>query len=173
MNDIDSKQDSISMEDITDRLEELEGECSNIEELRETAEELERDYNSVYEDPDTSDEAKDELADELADARKELHDAEAWAANNPEDAEEFQVLSEIVNELQGNGGDHQWRGDWYPHTLIRESCFVEHCQDLLSDIGDLPKDLPSYIEIDWQKTADNLRVDYSEVEYEGVTFLYR
>ncbi len=44
---------------------------------------------------------------------------------------------------------------------------------LLEDIGDLPSDLPSYIEIDWDKTADNLRVDYSEVEYQGTTYLVR
>lgn len=173
MRDIDSNQDQINVEDITDRLEELEGECGNIEELREELEEVQGRYDDVADDPDTSEGEKESLADELADARKALDDAEKWADENPDDADEFRILTELVNELQGNGGDHQWRGDWYPGYLIRESYFVEYCQHLLDDIGDLPKDLPSYIAIDWEKTADNLRVDYSESEYEGVTYLYR
>ena len=88
-------------------------------------------------------------------------------------AEEFASLRSLLDELKGNGGDEQWRGDWYPVTLIRESYFVEAMQELCDDIGDIPKDLPSYVVIDWEATADNLRVDYQEVEFEGVTYLYR
>ena len=172
MRDIDNTQDVINVEDITDRVEELEGSRGDLEALREAVTDAESAYNACDESAE-SEEQLQELADELASARKELADAEAWAEENPDDAEELATLATLLNEMQGYGGDHQWRGDWYPATLIRESYFVEYCQDLLEDIGDLPKDLPGYIAIDWNKTADNLRVDYTESEYEGVTYLYR
>lgn len=92
-----------------------------------------------------------------------------------DDAEdqEFQTLQALLDDLKGNGGDEQWRGDWYPLTLIRDSYFVDYCEELVSDIGDLPREIPPYIAIDWEKTADNLRIDYSFVEYDGVEYLYR
>jgi hypothetical protein len=33
--------------------------------------------------------------------------------------------------------------------------------------------LPDWIVIDWDATADNLKVDYTEVEFDGVTYLVR
>lgn len=87
--------------------------------------------------------------------------------------EELAALSAILAELVGYGGDEQWRGDWYPVTLIRDSYFTEHARELLQDCGDLPRDLPHYIAIDWEATALNIQVDYSAVEIDGVTYWYR
>jgi hypothetical protein len=96
-----------------------------------------------------------------------------WAADNFDDAAELAALQTILNELKGYGGDEQWRGDWYPITLIGEHYFTEYVQDLLADCGELPCDLPHYIEIDWQATARNIRIDYSPVDIDGVTYWYR
>jgi len=95
------------------------------------------------------------------------------AFDESEEGQEYARLKELLDDLSGNGGHEQWRGDWYPITLIRDSYFVEAMQELVSDIGDLPKEIPSYLEIDWEKTARNLRVDYSSVEFDGVTYWYR
>ena len=92
---------------------------------------------------------------------------------NWSDLEEFTILQTTLEELQGNGGDEQWRGDWYPITLIAESYFTDYAKEMLEDCGELPRDLPSYIAIDWEETADNLKVDYSELELGGSTYLYR
>lgn len=92
---------------------------------------------------------------------------------NHEDAEEYQQLKAIIEELKGCGGDEQWRGDWYPITLIREDYFTDYCMELVQDIGDLPRDIPTYLEIDWEATADNLKVDYSEIEIDGNTYYFR
>lgn len=111
--------------------------------------------------------------------RFEELESEYLAFDTPEqvknwsDLEEFTILGSTLEELKGNGGDEQWQGDWYPITLIAESHFTDYCVDLLDDCGDLPRDLPSYIAIDWDKTADNLKVDYSEIEIGGSTYLYR
>ena len=38
----------------------------------------------------------------------------------------------------------------------------EFAQQLLEDTGDLPSDLPRYIHIDWEWTAREIMMDYSE-----------
>lgn len=58
-------------------------------------------------------------------------------------------------------------------TLILEDDWVEYCKELLEDIGELPKDLPSYIAIDWEATARNIAQDYSTVSYDGQEWYYR
>ena len=49
--------------------------------------------------------------------------------------------------------EEAYQGDWKS-----DEDFVE---DLLSDIGVLPN-LPSYIHIDWERTANDVMMDYSE-----------
>lgn len=90
-----------------------------------------------------------------------------------EEREELQTLLAILEDLKGCGGDEQWRGDWYPITLIRESYFTDYVQELLEDCGEIPRDLPHYIHIDWEATARNVMVDYSTVTIDGVDYLYR
>lgn len=119
-----------------------------------------------------------ERFEELEGERQELVDGEdeklSDLAEWDEDCgEEFKLLQNILSELEGSGGDYRWRGSWYPVTLIRDSYFVEAMEEFVKDIGDLPTNTPYYLEIDWEKTADNLRVDYSSIEYDGVTYWFR
>ena len=88
-----------------------------------------------------------------------------------DDAKELVGLRELLGELKGNGGDEQWKGDWYPISLIRDSYFNDAMDELLEDIGDLPKDLPCYLQIKVDYKA--LQMDYSSVEFDGVTYWYR
>jgi hypothetical protein len=89
------------------------------------------------------------------------------------DAEERTQLATMLDDLKGNGGDEQWRGDWYPVTLICDSYFTDYAREMLHDCGDIPRDIPHYIEIDWDATARNIRVDYTPTEIDGVTYWYR
>jgi antirestriction protein len=88
-------------------------------------------------------------------------------------AEERYQLSLILSDLKGAGGDEEWRDDWYPLTLISESHFVDYVREMLEDCGDIPKDLPHYIHIDWKSTARDVGMDYSSVEIDGSTYFYR
>jgi hypothetical protein len=103
------------------------------------------------------------------------YSAEAFAY--PELVEEHAALCAIMRELAGNGGDEQWEGEWYPLTLIRDHHFTDYCRELCEDIGAVPRDLPAYIAIDWDETAQNLMVDYSSVEIpcnnRWVSYFYR
>lgn len=94
--------------------------------------------------------------------------------STPDEArEELQLLGDILGELRSYGGDEQWRGDWYPITLIRDSYFTEYCEELVKDCDGLPRDIPSYIAIDWEATAENLKVDYSTIEILNTEYFYR
>lgn len=84
-----------------------------------------------------------------------------------EEAEELQQLKALAEEVDGYSG-------WDDGVqLIRESYFKEYCQELCEDIGDIPKDLPWYIVVDWEATARHLRVDYTGVDFGEVTYLVR
>jgi hypothetical protein len=91
---------------------------------------------------------------------------------NEYDREHGELL-DVLDELKGYGGDEQWRGDWYPVTLIADSHFTDYARELLEDCGTVPADLPSWVEIDWQATARNVRTDYAPVDIDGSTYWYR
>jgi len=126
----------------------------NVSDIIERIEELESeredfDHNEIVEDDVTA--------------------LERWEDENPD----YNCLIDLMEEMKGYGGDEQWRGDWYPAYLIRETYFTEYAEDLVKDIADLPRDIPNYIVIDWEATAENLKADYTAIEYGNVTYLYR
>jgi antirestriction protein len=81
---------------------------------------------------------------------------------------ELSVLQALQDEAEDYCPD--WR---HGAALVRDSYFTAYAQELCEDIGDIPKDLPSYIEIDWEATARNIRQDYTSVEFDGVTYWVR
>jgi hypothetical protein len=89
-------------------------------------------------------------------------------------AEERYQLSCILSDLKGAGGDEQWRGDWYPLTLIRESYFQDYAQELAEDIGAVNRDAtwPNNC-IDWKQAARELQYDYTSTQIDGVTYFFR
>jgi antirestriction protein len=110
---------------------------------------------------------------DVTDRIEELENETSDGSEHDETADEFKALTDLLDDLCGNGGDHDWRGDWYPGSLIRDSYFVQAMRELCEDIGDFPNGVPSYYVIDWEATANNLRADYSSVEYDGETYWYR
>lgn len=90
------------------------------------------------------------------------------------DLEELSALATLLEALKGFGGDHQWRGDWYPLLLINEDHFTTYAEGLADDIGAIPKDAPwPLCCIDWDAAAEALKVDYGSVGFDGGSFLYR
>lgn len=99
-----------------------------------------------------------------------------WLAQAREDdyeAQEYNELLSLLDELKGQGGDEQWKGYWYPATLIREDYFIDYTKDLVEDCYSFPMELPLWVEIDWKKTAENTVSDYSIVEFKGSTYYFR
>ncbi|CAJ6880288.1 Uncharacterised protein [Burkholderia pseudomallei] len=147
MTDITSYDDIIDVRDITDR----------VEELREVRDGLREEFDAMPENAGV--------------------DFANWVRNqigfSSEEFDELQALEGLLDDIRGYGGDHQWEGDWYPITLIRDSHFTEYAMELLADIGDLPRNMPHYVVIDEEATAENIRADYSDIEFDGATYWYR
>ena len=91
-----------------------------------------------------------------------------------DEVQELIALSAILADLEGMGGDEQWRGVWYPLTLIRDSYFRTYAEELADDIGAIPRDAGWPMNcIDWDQAARELRYDYSGVDIGGVTYWTR
>jgi hypothetical protein len=95
-----------------------------------------------------------------------------WAQS--EEAGELAELTAALEELAGDGGDHEWRGDWYPGTLIADHYFEDYARELAADIGAVNEEIGwPMAHIDWSAAAAALQQDYSCVELGGVTWRYR
>jgi hypothetical protein len=101
-------------------------------------------------------------------------DFDNWVCNSTGDAwsreeqDELIALKALAKEAEGCCED--WS---HGATLIHHAYFVDYCEELLIDIGALPKDIPDYLVIDWNATAKNLKVDYAEVDFNGRTYFIR
>lgn len=91
----------------------------------------------------------------------------AWS----DDISQIEAIDELENEVDDYSGDNFEDGV----TLIEECDFEEYCEDLMKDCGYISNDLPAIIEnnIDWSGISEDIRIDYTEVEYEGRTYLFR
>lgn len=59
-------------------------------------------------------------------------------------------------------------------TLIPRSEWKGYAQELAEDIGAISRDMQWPLNcIDWEQAADELEMDYSSVEIEGVEYLFR
>ncbi len=151
---ISNNDDTIDSREVIDRIEELEEQREDA--LREQAD-AEVDAEAAE---DTEEEAPEADQDEVEDLTEFGFDED--------DAEELKVLKALAEEAS------QYASDWkHGATLIHEDYFTEYCEEMVKDIGDLPNEIPSYLVIDWEATAHNLKADYTEVDFDGETYLVR
>ncbi len=117
---------------------------------------------------------------EVIDSRdviKRIEELEDLISNNKElpkkkreDLTEEETELELLKDLEDQANTSNWKDG---ETLIRESYFVEYVEEMLKDRGDLPKDIPWYIVIDWEATAENIKADYITIDFDGVDYLIR
>lgn len=87
---------------------------------------------------------------------------------------ELRSLRAFLAEMKGYGGDEEWRGDWYPVTLIRDSHWETYTQEFAEEVGAVNADATwPHTCIDWDKAARELRMDYTSAEFDGVTYWFR
>jgi len=117
-----------------------------IEELTDARDSLQSDYENA----DTADTA----------------DTARRALDNWEDAEELRILTALAEEAS------QYSPDWaYGSQLIRESYFEQAMDEMVAERYELPKELPFWMIISYDYEA--LKQDYTEVDFDGVTYYVR
>lgn len=148
----------IDSRSIIERIEELESDRELLtDELEEATDCVKNHHDDVLDEKGTYPEH-----DEFRRCRDELA---AWDEENGEELSELLALAE---QCEGYG-------DWsHGETLILESHFEDYAQELAEDIGAVNKDAkwPNN-HIDWEAAADELKQDYTEVDFGGETYLMR
>jgi hypothetical protein len=140
--------------------ERLGGEVMDTRDLIAVAEEI-REALDALSGENTLDGLRDESALEALESSSGCPD--------DDEAEAREILA-AIEELESEGIT-----DWqYGEALIREDYFTEYARQLADDIGAVNADAEwpnSYI--DWERAAEALKQDYTEVEYRGVTYYMR
>lgn len=122
---------------------------------------------------DALEEAVDVVGVALEDATQENYDAveaaqaelDAW---DNEHGEEYKALEEFCNEAE------QYCDDWHHGVqLIEDGHWTEYAEQLTHDIGALSRDIPDWVVIDWEQTAENLKSDYTAVGWGAYTYWVR
>lgn len=95
----------------------------------------------------------EEMTESFEDIRFEEEEIESWKESWKDEIEEIDNIENNCSEFE------------FGTTLIEE----DDCKELVSDIADLP----SWIEIDWEATSENIKQDYSEITYQGKEYSHR
>ena len=126
--------------------------------LESLSEELLSDYNNFLEEENKQSDSIDEV---------DLHLTEFYN-QYCEKIDHYESVKAFYDELADCSSDFT-----YGETIIAEDYFEDYCEELLEDLGYLPKDFPSWIVIDWEATTDNIKQDYSYADFNGETYWIR
>lgn len=87
-----------------------------------------------------------------------------------DEAEELASLRTLAEQGKGYG-------DWaYGETLIRYSYFETYAEEFAEDIGDMSSKAAQawpFRHIDWEAAADELKQDYTSLDFDGVEYWMR
>lgn len=95
----------------------------------------------------------------------EDEDVQDWKEDNSDDFEHIEEIDELEDEISEFS---------FGETLIPDDDFTEYCKDIVNDCYNL-RDVPGFIEynINWKGVASDLSVDYTNVTYQGESYLVR
>ena len=111
----------------------------------------------------------EDQTDSYEDILFEEEEIQDWKEVWEDEIQAIKEIDDLEEEVNSYAGDDFEDGVY----LIDEDDFEEYTEEFLKECGYISPDFPSWIEIDWGATANNVKVDYSEVEFRGTTYLYR
>jgi len=120
---------------------------------------------------------------ELQAEQERLAEARAEAEASPDRAEDdlvdFQLDEDDAAELAALLAlqeEAESAPDWtYGTTLIRDDYFEDHAREMASDLygKEVDEAYWPFTHIDWTAAADALKMDYTSVDFDGVTYWVR
>lgn len=132
-------------------------------------------YNSSFDGTDDTLDSRDiiERIEEWEALLENMGDSDLSDKDRAEAAAEFDGDEyDALKALAEDAGDYL--EDWEDGAfLIAEDYFTEYCMELLSDTGYLPEDLPRWIVLDAEATAENMKEDYTDLTFNGTTYYAR
>lgn len=130
---------------------------------------VEVDGDTIMLDPE--DEASQPRHFTLEDAQRAAEEQAGIDAGDYDssDVDELRALLALREEIEDVNSEYH-RGT----TLISESYFEDYVKDYAEDTGAISRDLAWPLNcIDWEEAASQLKIDYSEVNFDGETYLVR
>ena len=159
---ISNMDDVIDSREVISRRDELQ---SEYDELEAAYEEAEHDQLQALLDHDTVD-AKG-IPEELRPLIEAVNLAQGNLNDfNTEYGEELASLNALCHDGENASEDWEWGT-----TLIRGSYFEDYAREMVEDAYDLK--IPDVVEVNWEATARNVRMDYTPIEFDGVTYWVR
>jgi hypothetical protein len=81
-----------------------------------------------------------------------------------DESEQLEILRSFAEE-----GETEF-SDWNDGvTLIRDSYFKDYARDFVEEVYEIRNDFP-YNCIDWQEVADEMQLDYTEIDFNGIIY---
>lgn len=101
----------------------------------------------------------------------EEEEIQSWKEGWLDEIEEITDIERLEDEISPYAGDSFEDGIF----LIEDIDFQDYCEQFVEDCGYISRDMPSLIRnnINWEVIADDMRQDYTEVEFRGTNYLYR
>ena len=112
--------------------------------------------------------AFNDMFDEEEDDLERLKDSEQFTDEFSNELKEHEEIKEFCKELESYAPDF-----YHGETVIHEDYFNEYAEELVKDCGYISGDVPSWIVIDWEETADNVKQDYTSIDFNGSTYYIR
>lgn len=112
--------------------------------------------------------------DDMIDSRDIIAILEDW--ENDEEPRDEDETEELVALRKFAEEASEYAEDWqYGATLIRESYFETYAREYMEETGSIPSDLPEIIanNIDWEGIAEDLKVDYTSIAWDGIIYYVR
>lgn len=145
----DNDDDYVDSRDVIKRIDDLEGEVGD---------DVAQDYYAL------SDEGWKALPETDRKLLIEKHAEVEHLSNELEELVKLKALEEACDSSEWKHGV----------TLIRYDYFETYAQETAEEIGAIAKDASwPAMYIDWERAADALKMDYTVVEWDGVTYYYR
>jgi len=168
---IDSRDVIARIEALTEEREGLE---ATVEEATEKRDETQEKLNKARDEFDaarlTDETEVESLEETLEENESALRDAESalkgW--DEGDEGQELKALEALQDEAEGYS-------DWkYGAALIRDDHFEDYARQYAEEIGavDSNASWPNDC-IDWKRAASELQMDYTSVDFDGVTYWIR
>jgi len=146
-NEVDNGQDIIDSRDIIARIDELQ--------------------SLLDEDFECPDCEQSEPISEWGEKETCPHCGEGQLIGLDDEKDELEILKDLASQCN--------YGDWdFGTTLIRDSYFEQYAQELAEDIGAIDRNANWPLNnIDWDTAADELKIDYTCVNFDGEDYWLR
>ena len=109
----------------------------------------------------------EEMTESFEDIRFEEEEIESWKEDFEDELKEIEEIDDVENEL---GSEFE-----YGVTLVDVDDFEDYCEELMEEFGYINKDTPQLIKnnINYKGIAVDMKYDYTEVTYQGNSYLGR